>query len=628
MEKSRVFNLLKLLIPLIVFLGSLFIGILIFSNAIVISSYRSAIVNEVSSSNLTFMICRPTFYVVKKAREDKLLLNQSDPLLRNFPLITILSYLNNTLHREYGIPLKKIELSTIPKIPQKFKVAPPEKEKLHLIPSLSKEARDYILRNFNLKLSYVCLGFSSRDRGAERINGLGIANRLTLVLKANSSKEIPDILREDLKGDPLRLFLKEIKSSYRKVERVHYFILLPPRKDLSLIAKLQLAFQLSKIEVLKWLLIILLTSGALAVLSSVAIHLFSRGKDSSSTSSARPRASQKQASEKATPSIPSENLQDSSPASITTFADYILEKKIGEGGMAKVYLAYKLKGDVPDRSQPFALKIMTSFIDEEAYQRFLREIEISRELNHPNIIKVYEGGVWNEKPYIVMEYIDGCTLDKLIEKVNLSLKDKLSIMKRICYGLAYAHQKGIIHRDIKPSNILISRDLKKVKITDFGLAKMLIKKSITLTGTTLGTPYYMAPEQLESRNVDHRADIYSLGVTFYELLSGKLPFEGDPVSIIYKHIKEKPKPLRDLVPDIPPELDIIIMKMLEKSPDKRFKSVDEIIKALDMVIEKYIKGSSSSEPSKTSENNSDVREQNRKSSSSSRDNIGKRSIID
>ncbi len=266
------------------------------------------------------------------------------------------------------------------------------------------------------------------------------------------------------------------------------------------------------------------------------------------------------------------------------FASYALVRKIAEGGMAEVYLAYKIESGRVNKDRFYALKVMHSNLDEEGFSRFLREIEISNELNHPNIVKVYEGGIWNGKPYIVMEYIEGYVLEDLIKEDRLTLKDKLNIMKKICYGLSYAHQLGVIHRDIKPSNILISKDLKKVKITDFGLAKMLIKKTITVTGTTLGTPYYMAPEQLESKSVDHRADIYALGVTFYELLTGKLPFEGTPINIIYKHLNEEPRPMSEIRKGIPRKLEMIIMKMLRKRPEERYQTVDEIIRDLDIVI--------------------------------------------
>ena len=445
---------------------------------------------------------------------------------------------------------------------------------------------------------------------------------LFLLLSGGSGKEMEmkSLRTLERASKPLGSYLSDLAQEGKKralmMSAKSVLILFPPVHTSPLKA-LRLAYRLSPLTFWKWISLIALLSILEGVLLAFILRGERGGKEEGKggkgeVSGRAPDTTSKSA--EATAGAPSQggsSEENPSPLESTgedtsIFKDYLIDRKIGEGGMAVVYLAYKLRNGVPDKSQPYALKIMTSFVDEEAYQRFLREIEISYELKHPNIIRVFEGGVWNNKPYIVMEYIDGTTLDKLIKEGNLSLEDKLAIMKKICYGLSYAHQKGIIHRDIKPSNILVSKDLKKIKLTDFGLAKMLIKKSITLAGTTLGTPYYMAPEQLESKNVDHRADIYSLGVTFYELLSGKLPFEGDPVSIIYKHLKEKPKPLRELVPDIPPELDIIVMKMLEKNPDRRYKSVDEVLKALDLVIQKYIRGGSQKERPRESGEPSDV----------------------
>jgi eukaryotic-like serine/threonine-protein kinase len=180
-----------------------------------------------------------------------------------------------------------------------------------------------------------------------------------------------------------------------------------------------------------------------------------------------------------------------------------------------------------------------------------------------------------------MDYVDGDSLDRIAPKLNII--QKLDILISAANGIAYLHSKGIIHRDIKPENILVSKDLSTVKIADLGISKVVYWKPITQEGQILGTPAYMAPELLEGKSDDPRIDIYAFGITIYEVLTHNVPFDGKPSEIILKHIKEEPKLPSLLNPEIPQALDKIIMKCLEKKPERRYKSMLTLVEDLIMV---------------------------------------------
>ena len=262
----------------------------------------------------------------------------------------------------------------------------------------------------------------------------------------------------------------------------------------------------------------------------------------------------------------------------TTLADkYNIIEVSGRGGMGIVYRAEdtKLKRNV-------ALKFLPPELtqDEEAKERFVLEAQAAAALSHPNICTIHEIDEEGGKSFIAMEYVEGQTLRAKIEKGPLELDEALNISIQVAEGLEEAHKKGIIHRDIKSANIMVT-DKGQAKIMDFGLAKVKGGTLLTREGTTLGTVAYMSPEQAKGKEVDHRSDIWSLGIVLYEMLSGQLPFKGDrEASILYSVVHEDPKPIKALKPDIPIEFQQIINHALRKKPESRYASAAEMLKDL------------------------------------------------
>ena len=257
-----------------------------------------------------------------------------------------------------------------------------------------------------------------------------------------------------------------------------------------------------------------------------------------------------------------------------TISHYKIIEKLGAGGMGEVYLAddKKLKRKV-------ALKFLPErFIsDPDLKARFNREAQATAALNHPNIATIHAIEEIDDKMFIVMEYIAGESLKDLISKGSISIDKALEIIIQICQGLSKAHGAGVVHRDIKPANILIDND-GKVKIVDFGLAKLEGVTQLTEKGATMGTPIYMSPEQIKGQNIDHRTDIFSVGVVFYELLSGKVPFDAEELDAIYYSIlKKNPKPLSKHISGPTKELQLIIDKALEKNPPKRYPNINTLL---------------------------------------------------
>ncbi len=262
---------------------------------------------------------------------------------------------------------------------------------------------------------------------------------------------------------------------------------------------------------------------------------------------------------------------------------YEIIRSIGEGGMANVYLGYDT---ILDRD--VAIKILRGDLsnDEKFVRRFQREALSASSLAHPNIVEMYDVGEDNGLYYIVMEYIDGKTLKQLLKKRgSLTLSEAIDIMLQITDGMAHAHDSYIIHRDLKPQNIMIKDD-GQIKITDFGIAMALNSTQLTQTNSVMGSVHYLPPEQASGKGCTTKSDIYSIGIIFYELLSGSLPFKGDnAVEIALKHMRDPLPSLRDDNPAIPQSIENIILKATAKNPKNRYADVksmhDDLLTALD-----------------------------------------------
>jgi len=255
-------------------------------------------------------------------------------------------------------------------------------------------------------------------------------------------------------------------------------------------------------------------------------------------------------------------------------ARYQILGELGRGGMG---IVYKAKDTVLDRVVAF--KVLPDALKEnpQALKNFLREAKSAAQLNHPNIVTVYDAGEQDGRYYIAMEYVDGTTLKEILRRRNvIASSGVLHVLVQMCEALAYAHEKKIVHRDIKTANTMWTRD-KKAKIMDFGLAKVVeeVRNHTTLVS---GTPYYMSPEQTLGRNIDHRTDIYSLGVTIYELATGTLPFRDGNVP--YHHVHTPAPDPRSVNPNLPLPLARIITRCLQKAPDDRYQSTREILAEL------------------------------------------------
>ncbi|MBX7257092.1 MAG: protein kinase [Candidatus Hydrogenedentes bacterium] len=253
---------------------------------------------------------------------------------------------------------------------------------------------------------------------------------------------------------------------------------------------------------------------------------------------------------------------------------YILEKELGRGGMGVVYLARDKQLD-----RPVALKFLGSVIDssEEYRQRFIREARTAAKINHPNIIAIYDISASVGKAYIAMEYIEGPSLHKYLStKKGLKPREAVNLIVQTCNALSAIHDAGIVHRDIKPDNILLAKG-GLVKLTDFGLAKAEDSR-MTQTGVVMGTPSYMAPEQVLGREADVRSDVYALGLVLYECLTGETVFLGQ--NVLERQLKETPPAPSTVVEGVPPQLDAIILKCVSKQPEDRFQNMKELMAAL------------------------------------------------
>jgi len=283
------------------------------------------------------------------------------------------------------------------------------------------------------------------------------------------------------------------------------------------------------------------------------------------------------------PSKTKEKTTDELTRGTTFVSRYEIIEELGKGGMGKVYRVFdrKLKEEV-------ALKIIKPEIasNGDSIDRFSNELKFARKVAHRNVCKMYDLGEKEGTHYITMEYVPGESLKSMIRMMGqLSAAQVVFIAKQVCEGLAEAHRLGVVHRDLKPSNIIVDRE-GNARILDFGIARSLKAKSITSPGVMIGTPAYMSPEQADAKQVDKRSDIYSLGIILYEMIAGRVPFEGDTaLSIALKHKTEKPLDPIEFNAQMPVELSRVILKCMEKDKEKRYQDAKELLSELSRIEE-------------------------------------------
>ncbi len=257
---------------------------------------------------------------------------------------------------------------------------------------------------------------------------------------------------------------------------------------------------------------------------------------------------------------------------------YRVISRVGSGGMAEVYCAEDIQ-----LGRRVAVKLLHERFaqDEEFVERFRREASSAASLSHANIVSVYDRGEWAGTYYIAMEYLDGRSLDSIVrEEAPLTPERAIEITEQVLRAARFAHRRGVVHRDLKPHNVIID-DEGRVKVTDFGIARAGASE-ITQTGSIMGTARYLSPEQAQGQAVSPRSDLYAIGIMLYELLTGTVPFEGDSVvAIALRHLSEPPRAPSTFVPSISASLDAIVMRALEKSPERRYADADEFLSALE-----------------------------------------------
>jgi serine/threonine protein kinase len=265
------------------------------------------------------------------------------------------------------------------------------------------------------------------------------------------------------------------------------------------------------------------------------------------------------------------------------FGQYQLIEPISSGGMATVYKAYQ-----PGLDRVVAIKVLPEFLLNQPgfLERFKIEAQAIAKLDHPHILPVYDYGEAERTPYLVMKYVPGGTLKDFMAHGPIDPRQTAPLLRQMAEALEHAHQQGVIHRDVKPSNVLL-QDNRWVQLMDFGLAKMMTGTSnITVSGTGVGTPDYMSPEQAQGRPIDQRTDIYSLGVVVYQMLTGEVPFHAEtPMAVMLKHIAESPPPPRTKNPDISPEIEQVVLKALAKTREDRYAHAVEFADAYELALD-------------------------------------------
>jgi len=273
---------------------------------------------------------------------------------------------------------------------------------------------------------------------------------------------------------------------------------------------------------------------------------------------------------------------------------YQIQAALGKGGMGMVYAGYD-----PLLDRKVAIKVLAPHLvwEEGFVERFLREARAAARIKHPNIVTVYDVGQEQDQFYFVMEYLEGQTLsDHIRSRGALPPDEALSILQPLADALDYAHQRGLVHRDIKPSNIIVGDGL-RVTLTDFGIARAAQETRLTTTGAIMGTPEYMSPEQAWGEEVGHETDLYSLAVVAYEMLSGRVPFSGTtPHAVLYKQIHEPPPPIRDARPDLPPGVETVLARALDKEPGKRYATAKEFVGELESALARKLPAAAEEPP--------------------------------
>ncbi|HEY3928421.1 MAG TPA: serine/threonine-protein kinase [Candidatus Koribacter sp.] len=257
--------------------------------------------------------------------------------------------------------------------------------------------------------------------------------------------------------------------------------------------------------------------------------------------------------------------------------DYEILEFIGAGGMGKVF---KVRNVISDRVEAMKVLLPELTAQEDLIKRFLHEIKMLATLEHPNIASLHTALTIQGQFVMVMEYVEGTTIAKLMESGPIPVGKAINYTEQVLSALSYAHSKGIIHRDIKPANMMLTPD-GTIKLMDFGIARSKGETSMTMVGTTLGSLYYMSPEQVKGEPIDGRSDLYALGISLYEMVTGHKPFEtGTDYSIMAAHLKEPPKPPIEIRPDLPAALNEIILMAVAKDPAARFQTPDAMRRAL------------------------------------------------
>ena len=257
--------------------------------------------------------------------------------------------------------------------------------------------------------------------------------------------------------------------------------------------------------------------------------------------------------------------------------EYEVLSALGHGGMGTVY---KVRNVISHRTEAMKLLLPDAGSDNEVVERFLREIRVVAGLEHPNIAQLRTALRYQDQLVMVMEYVDGAPLDRLLNEHHIGMWQGVEYVCQVLSALSYAHSKGVVHRDIKPPNILITSS-NAAKLTDFGIASKFGDPRLTAAGTALGSVYYMSPEQVRAAAPDGRSDLYSVGVTLYEIVTGRRPISGDShYSIMRNHLEQLPQPPHELSADIPPGLSAVILMSLEKNPLERFQTADDFLGAL------------------------------------------------